>query len=147
MYTYILYNLVFKIKKKSLNYSIYHNLWAHKKKKGILDNVSYSRHHHHQVMLKTLSSLTLSPSVSIIHHSPGIRARIQIWIRETACLIRPTLHLVGWWAAQTSRVRVLACSLPSIPTLIGLWAFDFVLSPVWWEAATNMHHSWLHLII
>ena len=28
-------------------------------------------------------------------------------------------------------------SLPLIPTLIGLRAFDLVSSPVWWEAATN----------
>ena len=29
-------------------------------------------------------------------------------------------------------------SLPFIPTLIGLRAFDLVSSPVWWEAATNI---------
>ena len=40
---------------------------------------------------------------------------IQIWIRETACLIRPTLHLVGRWAAQTSRVQVLARAQPFPP--------------------------------
>ena len=45
----------------------------------------------------------------------GIRARIQIWIRETACLIRSTLHLMGRWAAQTSRVRVSARSRSSLP--------------------------------
>ncbi len=37
------------------------------------------------------------------------------WIRETACLIRPTLHLVGRWAAQTSRVWVSARYQPSPP--------------------------------
>ena len=41
-----------------------------------------------------------------------VQARIQIWIRETACLIRPTVHLVGRWAAQTCRVWVLARSRP-----------------------------------
>ena len=40
---------------------------------------------------------------------------IQIWIRKTACLIRPTLHLVGQWVAQTSRVRVSARAQPSPP--------------------------------
>ena len=55
-------------------------------------------------------------------------ARIQIWIRETACLIRPTLHLVGRWAAQTSRVRVSAFSRPSLPPYhhfnrpLGFWS-------------------------
>ena len=45
------------------------------------------------------------------------------------CLIRPSLHLVDRWAAQTSRVRVSArydLPLPFIPTLIGRRAFDLV---------------------
>ena len=42
----------------------------------------------------------------------GIRARTHIWVRETACLIRPKLHLVGQWAAQTCRVRASTRSWP-----------------------------------
>ena len=74
---------------------------------------------------------------------PGIRARIQIWIRETACLIRPTLHLVGRWAAQTSRVWVSARSRPSPPLYPHFnqpSGFLLVSSTVWWEAATNTIH-------
>ena len=51
----------------------------------------------------------------LVKLKPSIRARIQIWIRETACLIWPTLYLVGRWAAQTSTVRVSARAQLSPP--------------------------------
>ena len=51
-------------------------------------------------------------------------------------------HCTKWadeqhWPAGFESRLVPDIPLPFIPTLIGLWAFDLVSSPVWWEAATN----------
>ena len=60
---------------------------------------------------------------------------------KTAWLIRPTLHLVGRWSAQTSRVRVSARSRPSPPLYPHFGLLALCQVPVWWEAVTNIF-SW-----
>ena len=65
-------------------------------------------------------------------HNPAYVPGPTFGFVKTASLIRLTLHQVSRWAAQTSRVRVSTRSWPSlplVPTLIDLWAFDLVSSP------------------